>query len=1035
MNTGQRLFFIFSFLVYTLSGQTANQEFRATWVITWEHINPSDTPAQGKARIRQIMDNHKAANMTSVLFQVRQSGTAYYNSSFEPWGYYADYSDPGYDPLAYAIEQAHARGLELHAWFNVFQASSMHPGAPSYEHPEWVCRDRDGIPMDSYRSLSPGLDSVRAYLVDVAMEIVNNYDIDGLHLDYVRWNEYTNTLRQIDMGGQVEEIGMLDGIITEDMINELNNNRSGRYLYDVEHPYSAGVPSGFSSWEEWWRWSVTEFVQTLHDSIQAVKPHVRLTAAVLGKYNWSGWQGYGTVYQDAALWFNEGYVDQLTPMHYHWTTPNGFYNMLVGPNGQSNSAECWGTYIQPGIAAGRLYSVGPGSYMLEDYGVWNNHPAIVNICRTVPWVDGFQFFSYGKWDYHDYWVPASNLFFNTRTKIRPVPGNPGTAPPAPVLNLTAINSLTYNLTITPGDSTTSTWFALYRSPDDTLDPTIDEIIQVHFGDSTFTVTQSFDGTQDFNGQYHYAVTQLDRYWNESPLSTIVVTDSIPSFPPVVTSSNPAEGDTIPVNVVITLHFSKTLDITTVPDALSLEPSVDFFPVFSNNHKSFSLSNPNLEYNTAYTFTVDSTLTDINGAPLDGNGDGIGGDSFILHFHTEVEDTHGPLVTESNLTFGDYTPNVDVEEVLNIVFDELIDETTLSPSSVVLQENTTAITYEWLHTTLNDRSILNLRLTDGFSPNTDYTITLDQTITDLLGNPMIPTTAAFHTRELGYTEITDIDPFSSVNNWKEPSWSGSTVGILAGTEFGTSTQVYLPGTSPAKAARLAYVWDMNATDHLLREYLSGGPPRAVEFDTSYTLQVYIYGDGSYNLFRFAVDDHLPATAAEYHEVSPWYTIDWTGWRLVEWDLGSDPVGSWIGNGILEGTMRIDSFQLTYETGAAPTGTIYFDNLRIVKKGLLATQPPSWALPEKYSLGQNYPNPFNPTTTIPYSLPKDSHVRLSVYDLLGRHIVDLINTFQTRGEHKVTWDGRDAQGNQVSSGMYLYRLESEDFVANKRMLFLK
>ena len=106
-----------------------------------------------------------------------------------------------------------------------------------------------------------------------------------------------------------------------------------------------------------------------------MKPWVRLPAAVLGRYNWGGWQAYGTVFQDAALWFNEGYIDQLTPMHYHWTTPAGFYNMLCG---EYNS---WEPYIQEGIAAGRLYTVGPGSYILDMYGVWDNHPAIVDTCR------------------------------------------------------------------------------------------------------------------------------------------------------------------------------------------------------------------------------------------------------------------------------------------------------------------------------------------------------------------------------------------------------------------------------------------------------------------------------------------------------------------------------------------------------------------------------------------------------------------------------------------------------------------------------
>ena len=308
------------------------KEFRATWVITWEYISSSQNASETMNRIDQIMDNHVAANMNAVFFQVRQSGTSYYLSSYEPWGYYAGYENPGFDPLQYAVNSAHSRGLEIHAWFNVFQASSTHEGTPSQEHPDWICRDRDGNPMTSSRSLSPGLEEVRQYTTNVAMEIVNNYNIDGLHLDYIRWNEYSSGSLQMLPEGQVEEINMIDGSIHPETLYQLENNRTGRYLYDVDHPYSDGVPEGFSSWEDWWRTSVTTFVSTLHDSIQAVKPYVRLSAAVLGRYNWGGWQGYGTVYQDGALWFNQGFVDQLTPMHYHWTTSNGFAQMLQGSN-------------------------------------------------------------------------------------------------------------------------------------------------------------------------------------------------------------------------------------------------------------------------------------------------------------------------------------------------------------------------------------------------------------------------------------------------------------------------------------------------------------------------------------------------------------------------------------------------------------------------------------------------------------------------------------------------------------------------------
>ncbi|MBC8216139.1 MAG: family 10 glycosylhydrolase [Candidatus Marinimicrobia bacterium] len=545
------LLFILFIPITGLISQQSNTEFRSTWVITWNHISSSDTPAQGMERIRIIMDNHKAANMNAVLFQVRQSGTAYYNSSFEPYGSYSGYEYPGYDPLAYAVEQAHLRGLELHAWFNTFAAASTYPGTPAAEHPEWVCRDRDGLSMSSYRALSPGLEDVREYTVNVAMEIVNNYDIDGLHLDYVRWNEHSNGHRQ-DISHK-EELQRMDGYISDEELEALTNNRSGRYLYDYLHPYNGGVPEGYSSWEEWWRWCVTEFVTTLHDSIQAVKPHVRLSAAVLGKYNWSGWQGYGSVYQDAALWFNEGYVDQLMPMHYHWTSPQSFYGMLEG-----NCPECWGQYIQPGVGEGRLFSVGPGSYILNEYNVWSNHAPIVDSCRTIPWVDGFQFFSYGTWDDHNYWDFAGHTFFDNQTKIRNISSNFGDTPDAPGLFITYVDSLTHDLTVIPKQTNENMWSILYRSIDGEINLDNAEIINIHFGRLSYTIRSYFTDVDD--SLFIYASTTLNRYWTESPLSSIVLA----SRNPLPSSSSLGNLYPNPFKKNISIQFSITgLDDITI----------------------------------------------------------------------------------------------------------------------------------------------------------------------------------------------------------------------------------------------------------------------------------------------------------------------------------------------------------------------------------------------------------------------------------------------------------------------------------------
>ncbi len=1036
VNFTMKKYILLILLITIVWAQNINSEFRATWVITWDWINPNDSPDEIQERIRAILDNHVNANMTSVLFQIRQSGTAYYNSSYEPWGYYAGYSDPGFDPLAFAAEEAHARGLELHAWFNTFQTSRMYAGTPAAEHPEWICRDQSGIPMESYRSISPGLAVVRDYLVNVAMEIVNNYDIDGLHLDYVRWNEHSNTQRQIDMGNQVDEIFLNDGWVTQDQIQEINSNRTGRYLYDVDHPFSGGVPSGFSSWEEWWRWSVTEFVETLHDSMQTVKPHIRLSVAALGNYRWGGWQGFGTVYQDAALWFNEGYLDQLTPMHYHWTTASGFYSMLVGGDGQSTSEQCWGYYIQPGIAAGKLYSVGVGSYMLQDNNVWNNHPSIVNTCRSIDWIDGFQFFSTGEWDYHNYWTDSGNSFFHRKTKIRPIPGNSGVQPNPPYISLDQIDSLSYKIVIQPQDTLSNFWFAVYRSEDDSLNLNDDDIIHIYYGRDTLSYVDSFDGTQDFNGQYTYGVTQFDRYWNESSVSNSVITDSIPSFPPLILQTNPNEQDTVNVSSLLQITFSKTMSISTIDTSnLHISPFVPFMISWTNQNHTLNINfTSNLDYDTAYEFTLDADVSDINGVHLDGNGDGISGDPYSLHFTTVEEDIFGPIIFQSNLNFMEQNEGLDIHNVLTIIFDEIIDISTLSENSMSLTKLGDPISYSMHTSEIYDKTAVTIRPTEPFIPNSDYEFALTNEITDLLGNQLDAVNTTFLTSSLGYSDITTIDDFNNVNNWWDPTGSGSTTGILSGTSFSISNQIFLPGTSPGKSAKLSYVWDLDAPEHLLREYLSGGEPRNVEFDTTFALQCYIYGDGSNNLFRFCIDDNLPSTAGAYHEVSQWIPLNWIGWRLVEWDLGSDQVGSWLGNQILEGNLRIDSFQLTHSQEGTSEGIIYFDNFQVVNKTLLETNEES-ILPTDFVLYQNYPNPFNPLTNISYFLLKSTEVNLSIFDMLGRHILQLDQGIKQPGKHVVIWRGRNKYNNHVSSGVYFYVLTAGEFADRKRMIYLK
>lgn len=1021
------LFFFCIILSTSLFSQRNNEEFRSTWVITWEYISGSSSVEQNKARIRRILDEHKAANMTSVIWQVRQAGTAYYNSSYEPYGSYAGGSYPGFDPLEYAIEEAHTRGLELHAWFNVFASGSTAPGTPAAEHPEWICRDRDGIPMTSSIALSPGMEEVREYTKNVAMEVVRNYDIDGFHLDYIRWNEYTNSAQSERFSRLQEEKKLRDGEITEEQVNELNVNAAGRFLYDSEHPYSAGVPSGFSTWDEWWRWSVTGFVKDLHDSIRAEKPYVRLSVAALGKYNWSGWNGYSVVYQDAALWFNEGYIDQLTPMHYHWTTGSGFYGMLEG-----SCPQCWSQYIQPGINDKRLFTVGPPSYILNDNNIWERHEEIVEASRNVEWTDGFQFFSYGSWKSNEYFNEAREKLFPKKTKIRDTKLVSDTIPEPPVIAISKIDSLNYEVTVTPPASASSNqWFALYKGIGDSLNVDEDEIIDIKFGNSPFTVAETFDGTQDFNGKFNYAATMIDRYWNESYLSNIAETDSIPSFAPVIAASTPSEGDTVSIGTKLQFEFSKTID--TALFSIDINPVINISGYNWNAEQNMvTILSENLSFATDYIVTLPSTISDINGKALDGNNDGVPGDDFILNFSTVDQDLTGPAIVYG---FPAQTDSIDVEEVISIIFDEKIDPATVNHSTVILENNGSAIGKDIRLSEIGSQSLLSVKTAQALETNSSYTIELTNGITDVFGNPLASSYSVdFITSDQTYSTSIMIDNFTLEENWWDPNQSGSTTGTIdSGTTFGYSAEYILPATNPATSAYINYHWDAGASSRLLRAYLSAGAPRDIAFDTSYVLQVYVYGDNSGNRFRVAIDEGDGASWPN-HEVSQYITIDWLGWKLFEWDL-SDPnlVGSWIGNGVLDFPLyRIDSFQMTNSSGSKNYGRIYLDNLRVIKKSTVVTgiAHEENITPDKFELLQNYPNPFNPTTVIPFNINKDGLVKLEIYDLLGRKISTPVNKELKAGKHSINFDA-----SELASGKYFYRVLFDGKQHAKMMILLK
>jgi uncharacterized lipoprotein YddW (UPF0748 family) len=309
-------------LLYTqLQGQEMRRELRGVWLTTllgldWPAASLRGNIDAQQQALRDILDDLVGQRYNTVFFQVRSRGNAMYRSGYEPWA--AELTgklgaDPGWDPLAFAIEECHARGLELHAWFNVYrvwsrgEAPSSVPGHVTRTHPQWVQRFGDDVWMD------PGIPEARAFLVRVAEDLVRNYPIDGLHFDYVRYPDR--------------------GFRDDDTYSRYGKGRNR---------------------DEWRRENVNAFVRDAYKRCTAIRPSLQVGSAPIGIYRnlptARGWEGRNAIFQDSRRWLQDGYHDYVAPQIYWGLLRKGSridFEALV----EDWKHESHGRHVYAGIAA------------------------------------------------------------------------------------------------------------------------------------------------------------------------------------------------------------------------------------------------------------------------------------------------------------------------------------------------------------------------------------------------------------------------------------------------------------------------------------------------------------------------------------------------------------------------------------------------------------------------------------------------------------------------------------------------------------
>ncbi|MGE5353770.1 MAG: Ig-like domain-containing protein, partial [Acidobacteriota bacterium] len=476
---------------------------------------------------------------------------------------------------------------------------------------------------------------------------------------------------------------------------------------------------------------------------------------------------------------------------------------------------------------------------------------------------------------------------------------------------------------------------------------------------------------------------------EAGKNTFADKDLLSNIPPVVASISPAPGDSLyPGKKDVIIDFSRSMKRSSVESAISITPQAPLTFTWASD-KRVTVSTASLPHNTAFTITVSSSAEEIShGIHLDGNKDGAAGDSYSYTFRTRVQDLTPPVIL--SVYPQDGRENIEPMPLINIAFNEQLNTSTVSGRiKLVKNSDQTVISLKGSYFPISGQeSVFSFVPADTLLENESYSVVISSGVEDLFKNAI--STEKVYKFKTGWKlpAMNYIDKFESgfTANWANPADYSSGV-VNSGTSFASSSTYKFFGSN--SSMQLNYSFDKNASSWLLREYLNTGAPKNVTFSNAGIVQVYVFGDASGNKFRFCVADGSNFSGLE---VSPWYTIDFLGWRLISWNIIRDGVGVWEGkgNGALDGQLKFDSFQMSYNQGSPASGFICLDNLRASNETYVGVEKDNEAgKPSSYSLDQNYPNPFNPSTSLSYQIPENGFVSLKVFDLLGREVATLVN----------------------------------------------
>ncbi|MHB8062287.1 MAG: family 10 glycosylhydrolase [Ruminiclostridium sp.] len=492
----------------------AKSHLRAAWISTvvnldWPTAKTKAIVADAqriqktKEELISLLDKAVATNMNAVFLQVRATSDALYKSELVPWSRYLTGTfgkDPGFDPLQFAITEAHKRNLELHAWFNPYRVSmdtssttktSLNISKSVYkQHPDWIKTANNRFVVD------PGIPAARQWVEACVMEVVNNYDIDGVHFDdYFYYEAVTN-----EMGDDTTYQKYNNGQFS----NKADWRRNNTYLLIKE------LSAKISSAKRWVKFGVSP------SSIWRNKKD-----DPAGSNTNSSYTNYDKCYADTKKWVDEELIDYICPqIYFTYANPAAPYGELV--TWWSNTVKGKRVHLYIGQA---LYRINEGTTTSDkDFSIENGVPEMTRQIKqniTNPDVKGSVMFRINYFFESQIQPVVSKLqkdLWSTKALVPVMSWKGGRAPVVPQNGSIGSVSNGTKLTWNDNDSAT-TYYAIYRYSNS-------EAINISSNESArklvATVRKASNGTQQFidtsrndpNGVV-YVVTALDRLHNES----------------------------------------------------------------------------------------------------------------------------------------------------------------------------------------------------------------------------------------------------------------------------------------------------------------------------------------------------------------------------------------------------------------------------------------------------------------------------------------------------------------------------------------